>query len=273
MSETTLNGHADWQSRMVERAVARRLGIAQAQLRRLAKSLGVEPFAAPDGTKRYSTDQIEQLRAAQAALEELADDEDDEALPAGKKGERNLVSAYAYALVQAQQHNERLIGIICGPVERILSTYNQHQDRIDRRVAELEKGRDDANQARSIELQAAHDRAQEAKIVDAQIRRKDDLFSMVGAKLPGVLDAVASGLGLPKQDEITTATLDFLKSLNMMQLGLMLSEEAALTTPEQRELIRRVMKAANINLPDKLKDQPAAKESGPAQAPADATKG
>lgn len=261
-AEKPSNGAVDWASLPVERAVARRIGIANAQLRRLAKTLGVKPYAAPDGTNRYSLDQVEQLRAGQAAVEDLASGDDDEedagAAVSTKKGEKHLLSAYAYALVQSQQHNERLIGIICGPVERILSTYNQHQDRIDKRVAELEKGRDEAVKARSEELQAAHERDQESKVIDAGLKRKEELFSMVAKKLPTALDAAQVALGFGNADELATSTLRFLKSLSMTQLGLLLSEEASVTTPEQRELIKKIMKGAGVELPDTLKDSPAA---------------
>ena len=255
-----LNGTApppEWMKWLTERGAAKQMGTSQSYLRRLLVRAELEPFRAPDGTNRYSPALIATASKLAETVQELADD-DDAPATAPKANEQGLLYTMSQALKQARDHEARLLNIICGPVERMLSHYDEHQARLEARLGTLESARDASQKAREEQLAEMHDRELETAIVKSSLERKDKLFGQLEKRMPLIFDKLEQSflLGNKNVSAATGATLGFLKTLEPVQVMALLNPDVTILTPEQQALVRKIFEEAGIPVPSSPEQQP-----------------
>lgn len=242
----------DWVSWKTERGIAKELGTSATYIRRLVARMMGAPYRAPDGTNRYSPAFEMQVREFLEAAQELAEDEDTPAPKESKAAaEATLLRTLNESLNQARAHNERLISIICGPVERILASYDDHQGRLQERLTQLELARDASQTAREEQHERMHERELEAKIVTSSLQRKDKLFGQLEQRLPAIFAKLEQSV-LFKDSRVsgaTSATLEFLKKLDPIQIQALLSPDVPFLNAEQQGLVRKIFEEAGMPVP------------------------
>lgn len=241
----------DWLLWKSERGAAKELGTSSTYVRRLCDRVGLESFRAPDGTNRYSPELITQLRKFIDTANELSDDVD---LPAAsEKGitEGDLLKSMSATIAQLNAHQARLLTIICGPVERMLANYDGLLERLQARNEALENARDASQAAREESIERMHERELETAIVKSGLERKDKLFGQLEKRMPMIFEKLEKSF-LLKDERVsgaTSATLDFLKTLEPMQVGALLHPQMTILSPEQQKLVRKIFEEAGLPVP------------------------
>lgn len=237
-----------WKS---ERGAAKELGTSSTYLRKLATRLELEPYRAPDGTNRYSPSLVSKFRKHIDTANELAEDVDLPATSEKPVTEGDLLKTMSAALVQANAHNARLLNIICGPVERMLCNYDGLLERLQSRNETLENARDASQAAREESIERMHERELETAIVKSGLERKDKLFGQLEKRMPMIFEKLEKSF-LLKDERVsgaTSATLDFLKTLEPMQVGALLHPQMTILSPEQQKLVRKIFEEAGLPVP------------------------
>jgi hypothetical protein len=232
---------AEWATWPTERQAAKQLRTSNTQLRSTCAKLGLAPVKAFDGSNRYSPDLIAEVERVLRVAEELADDEDaPPVVPTEALIMRELVAQNR----EQRAHIEKLLGLIVGPMTKVLESYDKHNERSERRIADLEKSRDEANEARSKELDDAQARELVRQAEVDKLERRKQLFGVVKERLPSILEAIETSLGLGiagASREKVQAASELLRSLDPAQLAVLLDPSMTILKPEQRAWIRKML--------------------------------
>lgn len=242
---------APWLTWKTERGAAKELGTSSTYVRRLCDRLALDAFRAPDGTNRYSPELIAQIRKHIDTANELAEDVD---LPAASDkpiAEGDLLKALSDSLKHAQAHESRLINIICGPVERMLANYDGLLERLQARNSELELARDQSQREREESIERMHERELETAIVKSSLERKDKLFGQLEQRMPAIFSKLEQSfiLGDKRVSGATSATLEFLKTLDPVQAQALVAPEIPFLTDAQKALVRKIFEEAGLPVP------------------------
>lgn len=230
----------EWATWPTERQAAKQLGTSNTALRSTVAKLGLAPVKAFDGSNRYSPDLLAEVERVLRVAEELV--EDDDVAPAPVPTEAVLLRELVAVTREQRGHIERLLGLVVGPMARMLETYDRHQERSEARIAVLEKSRDEANELRSKELDDAQARELVRQGEADKLERRKQLFGVVKDRLPSILEAVETsfGLGLPPREKLQAAG-ELLRSLDREQIAVLIDPSLTILKPEQRALIRKML--------------------------------
>ena len=229
----------DWATWPTERQAAKQLGTSQTQLRATIGKLGLSPVKLFDGSNRYPPELVAELERVFRVAEQLVEDEE---APAPVPTE-TLVMRELVAINRDQRtHIEKLLGLLTGPMAKILESYDKHQERSERRIAELERGRDEAQASRTKDLDDAQARELVRQAEADKLERRRELFGVVKARLPSILEAVETsfGLGVGSREKMEAAG-ELLRSLSPEQTSVLLDPAFTILRPEQRGAIRKML--------------------------------
>lgn len=249
----------EWLSWPTERQAAKSLSTSNTQLRAIVEKLGLSPVKAYDGSNRYSPTLIAEVQRVLVVAEEVADDDD---APAVVSTERTVVHELIGMVREQRAHIQSLMGLVTGPMTKMLETYDRHHERSEARIATLEGARDEAQRLRSEMLDDQEARSLLKQEMTGKLERRKEMFEEFKKKLPGILDAVETGLASTLgfkagvDVEKAKAGVALLQSLDPAQLAVLVDPSMTILNAEQRALVRKI-----LGLADEAKSSNEAKAS------------